>query len=128
MQARQRHVVIMGGGVAGLILVGGFFAFVGLIIIIVQGGLVGRLTKRFGEWNLVIAGSIGVAIAMGMYVLVGVFSSIVVTSGVILILTAGFFNATGRSIMTPTLSALISQHADPRKQGATFGLHAKKAS
>ena len=103
--------------------VGLFFAFVGVIIVIVQGGLVGRLTKRFGEWNLVISGSIGVAIAMGIYVLVGSFSSIVVTSGVILILIAGFFNASGRSIMTPTLSALISQHADARRQGATFGLY-----
>jgi MFS family permease len=103
--------------------VGGFFAFVGLIIIIVQGGLVGRLTRRFGEWNLLISGAIGVAVAMGLYVHVGANASIAVTGGVILILLAGLFNATGRSILTPTLSALISQFTDPRRQGATFGLY-----
>jgi MFS family permease len=103
--------------------VGGFFAFVGLIIIVVQGGLVGRLTKKFGEWNLVITGAIVVALAMAIYVMVGSNPSITVAGGVVLILLAGLFNATGRSIQTPTLSALISQHADPRRQGTTFGLY-----
>lgn len=103
--------------------VGGFFAFVGFVIIIVQGGLVGRLTKKFGEWNLMITGALIVAVAMSIYVLVGWNWSIPLRAGVALILLAGLFNATGRSIQTPTLSALISQHADPRRQGTTFGLY-----
>ena len=31
-------------------------------------------------------------------------------------------NATGRSLQTPTLSALISHHSDPKQQGTVFGL------
>jgi DHA1 family tetracycline resistance protein-like MFS transporter len=32
--------------------VGLFFGFIGLVIVIVQGGLIGRLTKKLGEWLL----------------------------------------------------------------------------
>src|SRR6185295_16579304 len=35
---------------------GYLFAYVGLIAVIIQGGLIGRLVKRFGEQRLVIAG------------------------------------------------------------------------
>lgn len=102
--------------------VGMFFAFVGLVIVIVQGGLVGRLSKRFGEWNLIITGTILIAASMSIYVLVGWNRAITIVAGVVLILISCLFNATGRSICTPALSALISQNADPRRQGATFGL------
>lgn len=103
--------------------VGGFFAFVGLIIVIVQGGLVGRLTKMFGEWALAIAGSCLVAVAMSLYVFVGANALIGVHMGVAMVLCAGFFNAGGRSIQTPTLSSLVSRTSDPRQQGAVFGLY-----
>ena len=102
--------------------VGGFFALAGITIIIVQGGLIGKLTKRFGEWPLVIAGPMMVACAMGLYTVIGWNWSIGVGSGVAIVMIAGLFNATGRSIQTPALSALVSQTADPRLQGTTFGL------
>src|SRR5262249_37622516 len=38
--------------------VGGIFFFVGIVLILVQGGLIGRLTKRFGEARLLVAGSL----------------------------------------------------------------------
>ncbi|HBI41614.1 MAG TPA: hypothetical protein DDY78_01995, partial [Planctomycetales bacterium] len=41
--------------------VGFYFLFAGLIIIAVQGGMIGRLTKRFGDWPLCIAGPFMVA-------------------------------------------------------------------
>jgi len=96
--------------------VGLFFALAGLIIIIVQGGLIGRLTKRFGEWVLVIVGPLLVTAAMLLLAESGwrgVMAFVVV--GVIL-------NATGRSLQTPALSSLISRYSDPRQQGAVFGL------
>lgn len=96
--------------------VGAFFGFVGVIIIIVQGGLIGRLTKRFGEWPLVIIGPLLVSLAMALYVEAGWRPLLWI------LLIAGFFNAAGRSLQTPTLSALISHIADPKQQGTVFGL------
>jgi hypothetical protein len=83
--------------------VGGFFAFVGFTIIIVQGGLSVGWPNASGNgtgdhWSLL------VALAMTLYVLVGRNGSIAVSSGVMLIPLAGFFNASGRSIQTLSLS------------------------
>jgi DHA1 family tetracycline resistance protein-like MFS transporter len=102
--------------------VGGFFALAGVTIIIVQGGLIGKLTRRFGEWPLVIAGPLMVMTAMALYVVIGWNWSIDLPTGVAIVMVAGLLNATGRSIQTPTLSSLVSQAADPRLQGTTFGL------
>lgn len=97
--------------------VGYFFAFVGLIIVIVQGGLIGRLVKRFGEWPLAIVGPVLVAAGMAVYVRAEWHLA------VWLLLLAGTFNATGRSLQTPTMSSLISHRADPKRQGTVFGLY-----
>ncbi len=109
--------------------VGLFFALAGLVIVIVQGGLIGRLTKRFGEWKLVILGPLIVSAAMGLYVEAGLQSPtasayVKGAMGVLLavILLATIMTALGRSLQTPTLSALISQTSDPEQQGTVFGL------
>ena len=96
--------------------VGVFFALAGLVIIIAQGGLIGKLTKRFGEWPLVIFGPLIVTAAMCLYVEAG-FKALVV-----LIIFATIMNAMGRSLQTPALSALISHTSDPQQQGTVFGL------
>ncbi len=38
-----------------------FFLFVGFVIIAVQGGMVGRLVKKVGEWQMAIIGPVLVA-------------------------------------------------------------------
>ena len=43
---------------------GYLFAYVGLIAVIIQGGLIGRLVKRFGELPLVIVGALCFAISL----------------------------------------------------------------
>jgi sugar phosphate permease len=40
----------------------------------------------------------------------------------VLVIIALIMNATGRSLQTPTLSALISHHSDAKQQGTVFGL------
>src|SRR3954469_12587241 len=89
--------------------VGGFFAMAGVVIIIVQGGLMGKLTKALGEWTLVIAGPLLVMSAMLIYVVIAWNWGIAIALGVAMVLFAGLMNATGRSIQTPTLSSLVSQ-------------------
>jgi Na+/melibiose symporter-like transporter len=102
--------------------VGGFFAMAGVVIIIVQGGLMGRLTKAFGEWALVIAGPLLVMTAMSILFVVAGNWRIGVQLGVAMIICAGLCNASGRSVQTPALSSLVSKSADPRQQGTVFGL------
>ena len=96
--------------------VGFLFALAGITIAVVQGRLVGKWSKRFGEWPLVIIGPILVAGAMLVLVLVGYKPLLA------LVIVALITNATGRSLQTPTLSALISHHSDPKQQGTVFGL------
>jgi DHA1 family tetracycline resistance protein-like MFS transporter len=97
--------------------VGYFFGFLGLVIIVVQGRLIGPLTKRFGEWPLAVAGPLLVAAGM-----VG-FISTAYWPALALLCVAGASNATGRSLQQPATSALISKFSDPREQGMVFGLY-----
>jgi MFS transporter, DHA1 family, tetracycline resistance protein len=96
---------------------GWFFGYVGLIIVIVQGGLIGRLTKKAGEWPLAILGPVLVAIGMGFYVGLAWWPSLLVLG------LAGALNATGRSLQGPTLSSLLSKFSDPKEQGVVFGMY-----
>jgi DHA1 family tetracycline resistance protein-like MFS transporter len=96
--------------------VGYFFGFAGLVIITVQGGLIGRLTKKFGEWPLAICGAAFVCLAQLTYVEASWHKLIA------LLLLGGFLNASGRSLQMPTLSTLISHETDPSTQGTVFGL------
>jgi DHA1 family tetracycline resistance protein-like MFS transporter len=96
--------------------VGYFFGYAGIIIIVVQGGLVGRLSRALGEWALVIVGPLMVSAAMMLYVEAGVRPLILI------LLVGGLFNAGGRSLQTPALSALVSQFSDPKRQGTVFGM------
>ncbi len=97
--------------------VGWYFAFVGLVIAIVQGGLIGRLTKLVREWPLAVAGPLLVALGMLGYTFSAFYPML------ILLFAAGAINAIGRSLQQPTLSALISYHTDRADQGAVFGIY-----
>jgi DHA1 family tetracycline resistance protein-like MFS transporter len=96
---------------------GWYFAFIGSIIVIVQGRLIGPLTKCWGEWPLAIVGPIFVALGMA-----GLTGSAYVPL-LALLMTAGACNAVGRSLQTPTLTALVSRASDRREQGVVFGLY-----
>ncbi len=95
---------------------GWYFFYLGMIIILVQGGLIGRLTKRLGEWPLCIAGPVLVTLGM-----IG-FTWTAVAPLLPLLLLAGAVNAIGRSIQQPSISSLISKFSDRRQQGTVFGL------
>lgn len=96
--------------------VGLFFGFAGLVIIVVQGGLIGRLTKRFGEWPLATAGPLMVAVGMALYSVTAMWPLLSV------ILLGCAVNAAGRSFQQPTISSLISKFSDPGDHGVVFGL------
>jgi DHA1 family tetracycline resistance protein-like MFS transporter len=97
--------------------VGYFFGFLGVVIIIVQGRLIGPLTKRFGEWPLAITGTLLVALGMAGFAATSWWPLLA------LLCVAGAINATGRSLQQPTVSSLLSKFSDPREQGVVFGLY-----
>ena len=97
--------------------VGWYFAFNGVIIVIVQGGLVRRLVKKMGDWPLAYGGQLLVAVGMALY------TGTAWIPALTLLLIAGAVNAAGRSFQQPTISSLISKFSDPREQGVTFGVY-----
>jgi DHA1 family tetracycline resistance protein-like MFS transporter len=96
--------------------VGLYFAFVGIIIALVQGGLIGRLNKRAGEWVLCALGLLLVSFgACGT--LATAWQPVLWLLGL-----GGIVTAAGRSLQQPTISSLVSKHADRNEQGVTMGL------
>jgi MFS family permease len=93
--------------------IGYVFGVVGFLGIILQGGLIGRMVKRFGEPVLVAAGFLTLA--------VGYFGLGTNASPAWLIL-AGALAAFGNSVIRPVLTSLITQHAGRQEQGMVLGI------
>jgi len=84
---------------------------VGLLSTIVQGGLIGRLVKRFGEERLVL-------MAVGSNVVIQTLYGFAPQGWMMFpILFAGFLTFTAG----PSIQAVVSKSADPRTQGVTMG-------
>jgi DHA1 family tetracycline resistance protein-like MFS transporter len=95
---------------------GWFFGYWGLVIAVVQGGLIGRLTKKVGEWPLAVFGPVMVAVGMAMLGWVGWKAALWI------VIVGGTINSVGRSLQGPTVSSLLSKYSDPSEQGVVFGL------
>jgi MFS transporter, DHA1 family, tetracycline resistance protein len=96
----------------------GFF-LIGIVVTIVQGGLVGRLVSHFGERNLALAGS--VIMAASLLALPFAPSLALVTVAVLLL-------SAGQGLVTPTLSSLLSRASDADQQGGVLGVGQSVAS
>lgn len=94
--------------------VGYFFAYAGFLGIILQGGLIGRLVRRFGEPALVRAGFLA---ATAGYALLAAAASLP------LLLLAATVSAFGNGVLRPTLTSLITQRVSRREQGTVLGLN-----
>ncbi len=93
--------------------VGYLYAYSGLLGVFIQGGLLGRLVKKFGERRLALVGYasaclglLGLSMARPLGALLLVFS----------------FTAFGNSVLRPCLTALVTHHSDRREQGTVLGL------
>jgi len=93
--------------------IGYVFGYVGFLGIILQGGLIGRLVKRFGESALVAAGFIALVI--------GYFGLGIASSFALLMLT-GTLAAFGNGVIRPALTSLITQQAGRQEQGVVLGI------
>src|SRR5262249_44846965 len=93
--------------------VGYVFAYIGLLGIILQGGLIGRLVRRFGESRLVVAGFFAASVGYGL---------LGITSGLPELLLVGAVASFGNGVLRPALTSLITQHAERDEQGVVLGL------
>jgi MFS family permease len=94
---------------------GRIFAFVGVVAVVVQGGLIHRLSRRFGEVKLIRTGLL--LLAMG-FALDGVSPSF----GRWLLFVASALIATGNGLYNPSLSSYTSRQASAENQGLTLGV------
>lgn len=93
--------------------VGYMFAYVGLLGIILQGGLIGRLVKRFGERALVRTGYLSTGIGCA---LIGFTRTVGQLAG------AATVNSYGMGVLRPSITALITHKAGKHEQGIVLGL------
>ena len=99
--------------------VGYLFAYVGVIAAVVQGGIIGPATRRWGEMRVIILGLCG---------LVAGFALMPVASGMSLLLVATALLAGGFGLCNPALNSLISRRASSDSQGAVLGVAQSGAS
>ena len=102
---------------------GWLFAYVGIIAVIIQGGLIGRLVKRFGELPLVIVGALFFAGSLFAVPFVGPN-----TGGLVALLIGGGIFSLGNSLATPALTSLASKSAGAAEQGSVLGVTQSVAS
>jgi DHA1 family tetracycline resistance protein-like MFS transporter len=93
--------------------VGYVFAYVGVLSALLQGGLIGPLTHRFGEERLLLCGLALIGI--------GLLTMPAVRSLAVLVLATSAL-ALGMGLTQPSLNSLISRRAGREEQGEVLGV------
>jgi multidrug resistance protein len=93
--------------------IGYIFAFVGVVLVIVQGLLVGRAVKALGEHHIVPASLAIVAVGLLMIPATRSVGALLVANGVM---------AVGMGFNNPALMSLISRYSAAEDQGGVLGL------
>ena len=95
------------------------FAYTGILAAMIQGGLIRRLAKRFGEAALVAQGA--AALALGLLAIPLVHSLLPLLAAMLLL-------AYGVGVSNPSLSSLISLQAKEAERGVTLGVSQSASS
>jgi DHA1 family tetracycline resistance protein-like MFS transporter len=98
-------------------------AYVGLLAVVMQGGLLGKLSKKFGESKLVIVGCLMLAVSFLVVPFVSKDSY-----GLIGLVAGASCFAIGNSISSPSLNSLASKNASEFEQGKVLGVMQSAAS
>ena len=88
------------------------FLFVGVVLVAVQGTLIGPLTARHGSASILRAGLITVGVGLAVLS----FSTVWVA-----LFVALFLLSFGQGIATPSITALVSEAAPPNRRGEALG-------
>jgi MFS family permease len=91
------------------------FLIVGVVATVVQGGLIGPLVNRFGEWKLTL---IGLGLVIAGCLLIPTTNPEQARTGVF---TAVAILASGTGLVTPSLRSMVSRRLSDEGQGAALG-------
>ena len=94
--------------------IGWLFVYAGVLGAIVQGGLVGRLVKVFGEQKLLVSGLAIAALAVG---------SVPYPAGIPTLMVILAFYALGQGLIQPSLTSLTSKLVEPDEVGGVMGIY-----
>jgi len=99
--------------------VGAIFLYVGVVLVVTQGVLIGRLSKRFGEARLATAGAAMIALGLiGLPLALALWRLLIVNA----------LLALGMGLLNPSLTSLISQQADVDERGGVLGVSQSASS
>lgn len=90
-----------------------FFLFMGVIVATIQGGLIGRLAKLFGEKTLIAVGTASFTLGLAL---------VPTAWSVKMLYVVAFFIAIGQGLTYPSLTSLVSKASPTSEQGSMLGL------
>ena len=93
--------------------IGWLFAYLGLVVSVIQGGLIGFLARRFGEGALVPTAT--VVYAAGLLIMAAALTTPWVIFGIT-------FTAVGSALFNPSMSSLVSRQAGSEERGLVLGV------
>ncbi|WP_435334175.1 MFS transporter [Haloarchaeobius sp. TZWWS8] len=104
-----------------------FLTYVGVLGVVVQAGLVGRVSRRLGDERMAVTGGVSLALALALIpfapelalVLPSVGPLPAGALGVVLVLPLLSF---GNGLLNAALGALVSRSASSDRQGSAFGV------
>jgi multidrug resistance protein len=109
--AERRFLV--GGHPFGPKEVGYLYAYSGLLGLVIQGGLLGRLVKRYGDRPLARAGFLSAAVGL---------TALAFTHPVLFLIPVFTATAFGTGVLRPTLTSEVTKLVSRREQGVVLGL------
>lgn len=92
---------------------GYIFTYIGVLIVLMQGGLVGQLARRWGERRLLLVGLGALATGLALLPWSAHLPQLLIVLGIVSI---------GDGAVTPMVSALLSFASPPEARGETLGL------
>lgn len=99
--------------------IGFLFTFIGVVLAVVQGVLVGRVVKRVGERRLIPFAITSIAVSIGMLPFVWNVPGLLVALALL---------AVGMGFNSPSITSMVSRLSDADDQGGTLGLASSLAS
>lgn len=98
---------------------GWLLALMGTVMVLVQGGLIGGLSRRFGEVRLVVLGAVTMSVALVVMAESRPIGPLIAALALL---------AFGMGVSSPSLSSLASRGARPDRRGATMGVYQSAGS
>jgi MFS transporter, DHA1 family, tetracycline resistance protein len=99
--------------------VGWIFFYVGIVLAVLQGGLIGQLSRRFGEARLVTAGGAIIGVGLLGLALAGSLWAVLVVTGLL---------AVGMGLLNPSVTSLVSRQAGADERGGVMGVSQSASS